>query len=187
MRRLARVFSALTLALLIAAAWLMLAPQRSAVPTPRPPAPRPPAEVALNGPVDRIVIEKGARRMVAYRDGQAQKTFRISLGFQPSGDKQRQGDGRTPEGLFRIDRMNPNSAYHLSLGIDYPRPEDRARAARDGVDPGGDIFIHGQPNQRPDGEVLAGDWTAGCIAVSDAEIAQLFAAARIGTEVEIRP
>ena len=179
MRRLARAFSALTLGLMLWAAWLMLPPD-----TPRP-VPRPP--VALDGPVDRILIEKSARRMTAFRDGQAVKTYRIALGFSPAGDKARQGDGRTPEGLFRIDRQNPASAYHLSLGLDYPRPQDRARAARQGVDPGGDIMIHGQPNQRPDGETLPGDWTAGCIAISDAEIRDLYAATVIGTEVEIRP
>lgn len=184
MRRLAWLFSALTLALLLWAGWLMLAPQRPIAP---PPMPKPPQTTALTGSVDRILIDKTARSMTAFRDGQLLKTYRIALGFAPAGDKNQQGDGRTPEGLFRIDRVNPASAYHLSLGLDYPRPQDRARAARRGIDPGGDIFIHGQPNQRPDGEVLPGDWTAGCIAVSDAEIRELFAAAKIGTMVEIRP
>ena len=184
MKRAARLFSALSLALLFGAAWLILAP----LPQQRPaPAPVPPAPGILAGPVDRILIEKSARRMTAFRDGRPLKAYRIALGFAPAGDKRRQGDGRTPEGSFRIDRVNPESAYHLSLGLDYPRPQDRARAAAQGVDPGGDIFIHGQPNRRPAGETLAGDWTAGCIAVSDAEIRELYAAARIGTEVEIRP
>ncbi len=182
MKRAARLFSALTLVFLFGAAWLLLAPL-----PPQRPAPVPSAPDVLSGPIDRILIEKSARRMTAFRDGQPLKTYRIALGFAPAGDKRQQGDGKTPEGIFRIDRVNPNSAYHLSLGIDYPRSQDRARAAFLGVDPGGDIFIHGQPNQRPDGETLAGDWTAGCIAVSDAEIRELHAAARIGTEVEIRP
>ena len=182
MKRLARLFSALTVLLLLAAAWLVLAPQRPA------PIPRvPPQTVPLSGPVDHIVIRKSARQMTAFRDGQPLKTYRIALGFAPGGDKRRQGDGRTPEGRFTIDRVNPGSAFHLSLGLDYPRPQDRARAAAAGVDPGGDIFIHGQPNARPDGETLPGDWTAGCIAVSDAEIRELYAAARIGTTVEILP
>ena len=153
----------------------------------RPPTRPPVSQTALQGPVDHIVIDKQARRMVAYRDGRALKTYRIGLGFAPAGAKTRQGDGRTPEGSFRIDRRNGGSAYHLSLGIDYPRPQDRARAEAAGVNPGGDIFIHGQPNQRPDGEILAGDWTAGCIAISDAEIEELFAATAIGTTVQINP
>lgn len=181
MKRLARIFSALTLLALIWAGWLMLAPR-----TGRPPPPEAPM-ATLTGKIDRLVIDKTQRRLTAYRDGRPLKSYRIALGFAPAGDKQRQGDGRTPEGLFRIDRRNAASAYHLSLGIDYPRPEDRARARRAGLDPGGDIFIHGQPNQRPTGEILPGDWTAGCIAVSDAEIAELFAATDLGTPVEIRP
>ncbi|MDP5307299.1 L,D-transpeptidase family protein [Paracoccus sp. 2205BS29-5] len=155
-------------------------------PSPTAPGTAPPG-APLAGPVDRILIAKSARQLTAFRDGRPVKSYRIALGFAPDGDKARQGDGRTPEGVFRIDRRNDASAYHLSLGIDYPQPQDRARAAAAGVDPGGDIFIHGQPNQRPAGEVLPGDWTAGCIAISDAEIRELFAATAIGTQVEIRP
>lgn len=186
MRRLAGVFSALSALALIWAVWLMLAPQPPRVPPPDRALPVP-TDLPLVGPVDWIVIEKSARRMIAYRDGLALKSYRIALGFAPDGDKRRQGDGKTPEGIFRVDRRNGASAYHLSLGIDYPRAGDRARAAAAGVDPGGDIFIHGQPNQRPTGEILPGDWTAGCIAISDGEIRELFAATAIGTEVEIRP
>ncbi|RNF36195.1 L,D-transpeptidase family protein [Paracoccus methylarcula] len=182
MKLLARLFSALTLVALICAIWIALLPQRPTAPDR--PAPDP---AVLTGPVDRILIEKSARRMVAYRDGAPLKTYRIALGFAPDGDKRQQGDGKTPEGIFRIDRRNEASAYHLSLGIDYPQAKDRARAAAEGIDPGGDIFIHGQPNQLPRGILLPGDWTAGCIAISNAEIAELFAATAIGTEVEIRP
>lgn len=182
MNLLARLFSALTLVALICAIWVVLLPERP-VPPDRPAS----GQATLTGPVDRILIEKSIRRMIAYRDGTALKTYRIALGFAPEGDKRQQGDGKTPEGIFRIDRRNDASAYHLSLGIDYPKPEDRARAAAEGIDPGGDIFIHGQPNQLPRGIHLPGDWTAGCIAISNAEIAELFAATGIGTEVEIRP
>ncbi|MFT3690752.1 L,D-transpeptidase family protein [Paenirhodobacter sp.] len=175
MRFLAGLFSFLTLAVLLAAAWFALRP---------PPMPRP---EALTGPVTRIVVEKAARRMTVYVGDKAARVWPIALGFTPTGAKDRQGDGRTPEGRFRIDRRNAASAYHLSLGIDYPRPEDRQRARMAGVSPGGDIFFHGQPNGRPEGEVLAYDWTAGCIALSDAQIAELFAATPIGAEVEIRP
>ncbi|MDO5648569.1 murein L,D-transpeptidase family protein [Paracoccus sp. (in: a-proteobacteria)] len=176
-RRLARLFSALSLALLLAAAWLIWAPAPV-----MPPAP--PPQITK---IDRIVIEKAARRMTVCLNGQPVRTYTVALGFAPTGDKTRQGDGKTPEGRFHIDRKNPGSAYYRSLGINYPRPEDRARARAAGLDPGGDIFIHGQPNQRPNGETLPGDWTAGCIAISDAEMAALFAATDIGTPVEIRP
>ena len=93
------------------------------------PAPPPPP---LTGTVDRIVIEKAARRMQLYQDGKVVRTYRIALGFAPEGDKERQGDGKTPEGEFTIDRRNSESAFHLSLGLDYPRPADRARAAKAG-------------------------------------------------------
>lgn len=89
--------------------------------------------------------------------------------------------------MFRIDRRNAQSAYHLSLGIDYPQPAQRARAAAAGVDPGGDIFFHGQPNLLPEGVTLPQDWTAGCIALSDADMTELFAATGLGARVEIRP
>ena len=112
--------------------------------------------------------------------------YDVALGFAPIGDKQRQGDGRTPEGWYRIDRRNAQSRFHLSLGIDYPRPEQVARARSKGIDPGGDIFIHGQPNGYQ-GPKLGNDWTAGCAAVSNAEIRQIWSRVAIGTPVEIRP
>ncbi|MDO5611675.1 MAG: L,D-transpeptidase family protein [Paracoccus sp. (in: a-proteobacteria)] len=183
MRRLARLFSALTLALIAVAVWLLwLAPGPRPLPVP-PLSPSPP----LTGQIDRITIDKSDRRMTVWRGGQPVKTYAVALGFAPLGDKARQGDGKTPEGVFRIDRRNDRSAYHLSLGIDYPQASHRAAARAAGVDPGGDIFIHGQPNQRPPGEVLPGDWTAGCIAISDHDMREVFAATRIGTTVEIRP
>ncbi|WP_231701026.1 L,D-transpeptidase family protein [Aliiruegeria sabulilitoris] len=142
---------------------------------------------ALTEDIDRIVIEKSRRTMVVYRDGEIRKRYRISLGFAPEGDKQQQGDGKTPEGIYRIDRRNDRSRFHLSLGLDYPRPEDRAEASALGVNPGGDIFIHGQPNKLPDFMKIPGDWTEGCIAITNAEIEELFRHTTTGTEVEIRP
>ena len=141
----------------------------------------------LTGPIDRIVIEKGARRMMVYRDGSALRVYRIALGFAPEGDKMRQGDGKTPEGIFRIDRRNPESEYYLSLGIDYPQAEHRARAAAGGFSPGGDIFIHGQPDGVTGRQRIARDWTAGCIAVSNAIMDELWQVVETGTEIEIRP
>ena len=150
------------------------------------PAP-PPLPGAITGTVERILIEKAARRMTLWQGDRVLREYRVALGFQPEGDKLRQGDGRTPEGQFRVNRLNPDSAYHLSLGLDYPQQDDLIRASAGGYDPGGDIFIHGQPNAMPDGSMLRGDWTAGCIALSNAEIAEVFAATPIGTPVEIRP
>lgn len=141
----------------------------------------------LVGPVDRIVVDKSARRMVVYRDGVALREYRVALGFAPKGAKVRQGDGKTPEGTFHIDRKNDSSSYHLSVGLDYPQAADRKRANLGGYDPGGDIFIHGQPNALPDGALLKGDWTAGCIAVSNAEMREIFAAVASGAVVEVRP
>lgn len=178
MKALARIFSALVLMLALALAALWIYPQISRVPVPVAP---------LSGSIDRILIEKAARRMVVYRDDVALKEYRIRLGSEPLGTKLRQGDGRTPEGRFVIDRKNAGSAFHLSLGINYPTAADKARAKAGGYDPGGDIMIHGQPNSLPASTVVPYDWTAGCIAVSNAEIAEIFAATKVGTMVEIRP
>ena len=151
---------------------------------PRPEAP-PLADTVQH--VDLILIEKSAKRLTASRDGIAVLQMQVSLGFAPLGDKQHEGDGKTPEGLFSINRRNPRSSFHLSLGLDYPRPEDITRAKTDGVDPGGDIFIHGQPNSLGDMVTLPGDWTDGCIAVSNEQMENLWALVPIGTTVEIRP
>ncbi len=173
----------LTLILMIAALGLALA---AVWLQPMPPAPPTPPQPIV-GQIDHILIEKSARRMQLFQNGQPVRSYRIALGFAPDGDKTRQGDGRTPEGRFRINRRNAASAYHLSLGLDYPRAEDRARAAAGGYDPGGDIFIHGQPNALGDGYKVKGDWTAGCIALTNAEMREVWAVTSTGTTVEIRP
>ncbi|MBL4928319.1 L,D-transpeptidase family protein [Fuscibacter oryzae] len=146
-----------------------------------------PTQPPLVGVVERIVVEKSARRLVLYQNGVIVREYRVALGFQPQGTKVRQGDGRTPEGLYRINRRNAASAYHLSLGLDYPHPTDIARARAGGYDPGGDIMIHGQPNALPDMAKVAGDWTAGCIALTNAEMREIWAVTPTGTPVEVRP
>lgn len=178
MKRLARLFSFLVMAafLGLGVAWFYFAP-----------APLPPDLPPILGTVERIVVEKAARRLVLLQGGKEVRVYRIALGFSPVGDKEKQGDGRTPEGVYRIDRRNDRSAYHLSLGLDYPQAQDRARAKAAGVSPGGDIMIHGQPNALPDDMVLKGDWTAGCIAVSNAEMREIWAATDAKTLVEVRP
>lgn len=181
MKRAARVFANLFLFAALALIGLVVWERTYAPPMVPPPL------APLEGRIDRILVEKGARRLTVFRDGEALRTYRVALGFTPEGDKERQGDGRTPEGVFRIDRRNSASDYHLSLGLDYPQPDDIARARTGGYAPGGDIFIHGQPNGVGAVVTLPYDWTAGCIAVSDAEIEELWRVTPLGTEVEIRP
>ena len=144
-----------------------------------------PAMLPEHSQADLVLIEKAERRLTLIRDGKVLKQYRIGLGFAPAGDKRREGDGRTPEGEYRIDRRNDLSKFHLSLGIDYPTPEQRRAARIEGRNPGGDIFIHGQPNGYS-GTRISGDWTAGCAAVSNAEIREIWSRVPLGTKVEIR-
>lgn len=121
--------------------------------------------------------------------GQVLKAYKIALGGEPVGPKTRQGDHRTPEGLYLIDSRNAHSKFHRSLHISYPNAADRDRARKLGVSPGGDVFIHGLPN----GYGLVGaahrarDWTDGCVAVTDQEIEEIWKLVNNGTPVEIRP
>ena len=136
---------------------------------------------------DFVLVDKSDRVLELYRDGRLLKRYTgIALGDAPAGHKRFEGDERTPEGRYTIDTRNPASAYHLSLRIDYPNAVDREYAAARGRSPGGDIFIHGQPNGSPIAR-LPGDWTDGCIAVSNAEIAELWGTIADGTPIEIRP
>lgn len=119
--------------------------------------------------------------MYLLHHGSVLEHYRFQLGFQPVGHKQYFGDGRTPEGDYIIDRRNPNSAFHLSIGISYPNEDDRAFAEALGKDPGGDIFIHGTPYRY----VGKPDWTAGCIAVKNDEMEDIYAMVRDGTPITI--
>ena len=136
---------------------------------------------------DLVLVDKSDRVLTLYAGETVLRTYRgIQLGDAPEGHKRFQGDERTPEGRYTIDFGNPQSAYYLSLHISYPNESDRAYAAGQGRSPGGDIFIHGQPNRLPAGR-LPGDWTDGCIALSDDEIAELWQMVPDGTPIEIRP
>ena len=139
--------------------------------------------------IDRIVIEKAARRLSTFRNGQKLNSYRIALGRNPIGAKQEEGDGKTPEGIYQIDSRNAQSSFHLALHISYPSDEDVARAAARGVSAGCDIMIHGLPNGRGWlGAFHRGtDWTAGCVALTDEEIEELWRVTPDGTVVEIRP
>lgn len=181
MQRLARLFSILALLAFIGAALFIWV--RPTLPPDPPVLP----ETALSGPVDLILIEKSARRLSLIQNGQPVRIWPIALGFSPTGDKEREGDGRTPEGTFTIDRRNDRSSYHLSLGLNYPLPKDIQRAKAGGYSPGGDIMIHGQPNALPEPLLVPGDWTAGCIALTNAQMREIWEHTPIGTKVEVRP
>jgi murein L,D-transpeptidase YafK len=149
-----------------------------------------------------IVVEKAARRLTLYSNGERVRVFQIALGFEPAGDKVKQGDGRTPEGDFYVCMKNERSKFYLSLGLSYPNAEDAERGLRDGlitraqhkqiIDAigrgakppwntllGGEIFIHGGGT--------ASDWTWGCVALANEQVKELFDAVPLGTHVRIDP
>jgi L,D-peptidoglycan transpeptidase YkuD (ErfK/YbiS/YcfS/YnhG family) len=140
-------------------------------------------------PADKVLIEKKARRLTLLSKGEVIKTYKIALGGDPVGPKVRQGDSKTPEGVYTIDSRNSNSEYHLSLHISYPNEIDKKRAKELGVSPGGNIMIHGIKN----GLDWVGashtelDWTEGCIAVTDAEMEEIYKLVPNGTIVVIMP
>jgi len=157
---------------------------------PPPPVPRqvaapPPAAVPQEA--DFLMVDKSDRTLALYRQGRPFRTYTgLQLGSDPAGAKRFEGDSRTPEGRYTIDYRNPRSAYHLSLHISYPSPADREIAAAYRRSPGGEIFIHGQPNPLAKGRE-PGDWTDGCIALSNGEIEELWRLVPDGTPIEIRP
>ena len=147
---------------------------------------KPPQDTA----VSHIVVDKSDRLMVMFnKSGQPIKSYDIALGFNPIGDKVQQGDGRTPEGTYRINIKNPGSSFTRSLGISYPNRTDRLEAYARGVSPGGDIFIHGQPNGTNDNwqSKRGTDWTNGCIAVRNTDIYEIYGSVRNGTQITIKP
>jgi murein L,D-transpeptidase YafK len=139
--------------------------------------------------IDRIVIEKSARKLSLFVNGKSLKSYRVALGRNPIGAKQEEGDNKTPEGVYRIDGRNPQSNFHLALHVSYPSDEDKVHAAERGASAGFDIMIHGIRNGR--GWIGAfhrlSDWTAGCIALTDEEIEELWRVTPDGTIVEIQP
>ena len=146
------------------------------------------ADDAQSSPTaDFVLVDKSDRALTLYADGRPYRTISgLQFGRAPQGHKQFVGDERTPEGRYTIDYANPDSSYWLSLHISYPNDADRAYAEAHGRSPGGAIFIHGQPNWLPVGR-LPGDWTDGCIALSNAEIEELWQLVPDGTPIEIRP
>lgn len=143
---------------------------------------RAPALAPASERADEIRVDKSERRMQLLRNGKVISTYRIALGDAPVGHKRQQGDERTPEGRYRISFRNDRSRFHLSLRVSYPDAADRAQARARGVDPGGDIMIHGGT---PPGYTR--DWTDGCIAVSNAEIEDIWRLVPVGTPITITP
>lgn len=139
--------------------------------------------------IDRLLVLKAKRQLWAYQGEQLIKIYPISLGFNPLGHKQFEGDGKTPEGIYRINERNPNSGYHKNLGISYPNKADQDFAAAQGKSPGGLIKIHGLRNGH--GAIgrmhLLKDWTLGCIAVTDEEIDELYETVIHNAVIDIRP
>lgn len=139
--------------------------------------------------VDRIVVVKSAHTMTLEDNGRVLKTYKVALGGQPAGPKQQQGDHRTPEGEYIVDAKNPHSRFYLALHLSYPNANDRARAQELGVNPGGDVEIHGLGKAY--GWVGARhrwvDWTDGCVAVTNEEIAEIFKLVPVGTRVILKP
>ena len=152
-----------------------------------------PFESAMSKPkqydADSIVLDKSDRTLTMYSRGVQVKQYDVALGKNPVGDKVRRGDGRTPEGLYYIEARNPGSKYHLSLRISYPNNADRASAARRGFTPGGDIMIHGLPPAFATVGALhrQQDWTEGCVAVTNAEIEEIWRAVPNGARILIKP
>lgn len=136
------------------------------------------------GPRTNHIVVSKSKRVLELRQGQEiLQRYAIDLGFTPTGHKIFSGDGRTPEGRYWIDRRNPRSEFYLSLGISYPNAEDVARASAIGRNPGGDIMIHGEPVR--DRKPRARDWTAGCIAVKNADIEEIWAMTPLGVPITI--
>ena len=140
-------------------------------------------------PVDRVVVQKATRRMELMRGGAVIASYKISLGLQPIGQKQREGDFRTPEGTYRLTRRNAESDFFLAVQVSYPEASDIAIARRNGWAPGGSIMVHGLPNilKYSRDRYLSTDWTDGCIALSNEDMLDFWLLTGAGTPIEIRP
>jgi murein L,D-transpeptidase YafK len=148
-------------------------------------------QMTANAPLhaDRVVVLKKDRTLQLLRQGKVIRTYKVALGGDPIGPKTRQGDHKTPEGQYVLDSRNPYSQFYKSIHISYPSARDRLEAHKKGVSPGGDVYVHGLPNGY--GSIGSAhrlrDWTDGCIAVTDQEIDEIWAAVADGTVIEIRP
>jgi murein L,D-transpeptidase YafK len=153
--------------------------------------------IAMPGPAaaadfplaDKVLVEKSKRQLHLLRNGKPFRTFKIALGFAPEGDKEQEGDQKTPEGYYMLDGRNPDSDYFLSIHVSYPNAADLAEARRKGVDPGSAIMIHGQPNNPTFSAAYYAreDWTNGCIAVSNSDMIDIWLMTPENVPIEIVP
>lgn len=164
---------------MIIIAAVVCAAQASLTETPPPERPK----------IDKVLVLKSERKLMLLSGDKAVRAYKIALGGQPVGPKTRQGDHKTPEGYYLLDQRNAHSRFHKSLHVSYPNANDATNARKNGVDPGGDIMVHGLPN----GFGWLGsthtfsDWTDGCMAVTNAEMDEIWDLVKNGTPIEIRP
>lgn len=153
------------------------------------PATADPSFAAAHEQADSVLVVKSERKLYLLKAGRILRTFDVALGLVPVGPKQRSGDFRTPEGRYNLETRNVDSDYFLSIRVSYPNEQDRERARTQGVDPGGQIMIHGLPNEpRYDLKHYQGsDWTDGCIAVSNSDMVDIWLMTRESMPIEIRP
>lgn len=139
--------------------------------------------------VDSVLVDKSNRKLHLIEDGEVFQTYDIALGIRPVGDKEHEGDFRTPEGRYKLDMRNPDSEYFLSIHVSYPNGQDIREVRSKGLDPGGAIMIHGQPNNptRSEAYYRTQDWTNGCIAVSNSDMIDIWLMTGENTPIEIRP
>ena len=148
------------------------------------------ATISATVPIaDQVLVRKSERRLYLLRHGEILRSYRVALGLIPDGPKERAGDFRTPEGRYQLTRRNSRSDYFLSIQVSYPNADDLRRARRDHVNPGGSIMIHGLPNlqRHPPDYYAAADWTDGCIAMSNADMVELWLMVQDNTPIDIRP
>ena len=138
---------------------------------------------------DKVVVEKEKRKLHLFKEGASFRSFDIALGMYPVGDKRTEGDQKTPEGIYSLDMRNPDSDFFLSIHLSYPNASDRRDARSQGLDPGGQIMIHGQPNNPTYSEAYYAkeDWTNGCIAVSNSDMIDIWLMTPDNVQIEIRP
>jgi len=138
---------------------------------------------------DSVVVAKKEHTLTLIRQGKVLKTYQVALGGEPVGPKTRQGDHKTPEGAYVLDRRNPHSQFYRAIHISYPNARDTGQARKLGLSPGGDVYVHGLPN----GYGWIGskhrlkDWTDGCIAVTNEEMDEIWKAVPDGTPINIKP
>src|ERR1700686_5230185 len=148
------------------------------------------ATISATVPIaDQVLVRKSERRLYLLRHGEVLRSYRVALGLIPEGPKERAGDFRTPEGRYQLTRRNSRSDFFLSIQVSYPNAEDLRRARRDHVNPGGSIMIHGLPNlqRHPPDYYAAADWTDGCIAMSNADMVELWLMVQDNTPIQILP